>query len=392
MRGIKRILGGLLLAAIVASLSGCGASRQVENQAYILVMGLDLSEDGELVITALSPKISGGGGDEGGSSGSGSESGDYLHLSVRGESYERALERLNWAVPRTLNLSQLKLIVFSQELVEQVDCGDLFREIAKTELLFTAAHVVVSAGKAQEFIENLQPTVGTRLSTDIEASIEHYVNYGIAPDSRLATLYYQTESVYSDPLAIYAMLSDEESSGEDGQNGAQPASALSGPAQQVSQKLDSDIKTRYLGAAVFCDGRYCGLLDGGETVLANLLTDSLNLFWYTLEDECIKLNTVGKPKIKVDTSADPVKIEISIRLSVSNQDHRIPEEKLRGSLKSDIEALIEHAQRMGAEPFGFAEVAARNFLTLDQWQDFDWREKFRRADVEIKLRFEQLNT
>ena len=213
MRAIKRILGGLLLAAIVIGLSGCGASRQVENQAYILVMGLDLSEDGELVITALSPKISGGGGDEGGSSGSGSESGDYLHLSVRGESYERALERLNWAVPRTLNLSQLKLIVFSQELVEQVDCGDLFREIAKTELLFTAAHVVVSAGKAQEFIENLQPTVGTRLSTDIEASIEHYVNYGIAPDSRLATLYYQTESVYSDPLAIYAMLSDEESSG-----------------------------------------------------------------------------------------------------------------------------------------------------------------------------------
>ena len=211
MRKIKRVLGGLLLLVIAVGLSGCGESRQVENQAYILAMGLDLSEDGELVITALSPKISGGGGDEGGSSGSGSESGDYLHLSVRGESYERALERLNWAVPRTLNLSQLKLIVFSRELVEQVNCRDLFQEIAKTELLFTAAHVVVSAGKAQEFVESLQPTVGTRLSTDIEASIEHYVNYGITPDSRLATLYYQTESVYSDPLAIYAMLSDAES-------------------------------------------------------------------------------------------------------------------------------------------------------------------------------------
>ena len=143
MRRIKRILGGLLLLVIAVGLSGCGESRQVENQAYILAMGLDLSEDGELVITALSPKISGGGGAEGGSSGSGSESGDYLRLSVRGESYERALERLNWAVPRTLNLSQLKLIVFSRELVEQVNCRDLFQEIAKTELLFTAAHVVV---------------------------------------------------------------------------------------------------------------------------------------------------------------------------------------------------------------------------------------------------------
>ena len=89
MRKIKRILGGLLLLFIAACLSGCGESRQVENQAYILAMGLDLNEDGELVITALSPKISGGGSDEGGSSGSGSENSDYLHLSVRGESYER---------------------------------------------------------------------------------------------------------------------------------------------------------------------------------------------------------------------------------------------------------------------------------------------------------------
>ena len=127
-------------------------------------------------------------------------------------------------------------------------------------------------------------------------------------------------------------------------------------------------------------------------MLANLLTDSLNLFWYTLEDECVKLNTVGKPKIKVDTDADPVKIEISIQLSVSNQDQRMRVEKLRDSLKSDIEALIEHAQRMGAEPFGFAEIAARSFATLDQWQQYDWREQFRHADVEIKLRFEQLNT
>ena len=392
MRKIKSILGGLLLLTIAVSLSGCGESRQVENQAYILAMGLDLNEDGDFVITALSPKISGGGGDESGSSGSGSENSDYLHLSVRGESYERALERLNWAVPRTLNLSQLKLIVFSQDLVQQVNCRDLFHEISKTELLFTAAHVVVSEGKAQEFVENLQPTVGTRLSTDIEASIEHYVNYGITPDSRLATLYYQTESVYSDPLAIYAMLSDEEGSGSGEENGAQPASALSGPAEQVSQKLDSDIRTRYLGAAVFCNGEFRGLLDGGETVLANLLTDSLNLFWYTLEDECVKLNTVGKPKIKVDTDADPVKIEISIQLSVSNQDQRMRVEKLRDSLKSDIEALIEHTQRMGVEPFGFAEVAARGFANLDQWQQYDWREKYRHSDVEIKLRFEQLNT
>ncbi len=284
----------------------------------------------------------------------------------------------------------LKLIVFSQELVEAINCADLFEEIAKTELLFTAAHVVVSDCRAQDFLEALEPTVGTRLSTDIDASIEHYVNYGITPDSRLATLFYQTDSVYSDPMAIYAMLAQEGAPGG-GEEDAKEASALSGPAEQVSAELDSDIKTRYLGAAVFSDGSFCSLLDGSETVLANLLSGSLNAFWYTLEDECIKLNIVGSPKIRVNTGADPVKIDISIDLSVSNQDHSMDAGVLRESLCSDIEALIARTQDMGAEPFGFAEIAARRFATLAQWQSYDWKRRYLDADVEIKLEFEQLN-
>ncbi len=392
MDKIKRILCALMVLGVAIGLGGCAESRQVENQAYILVMGMDLDEDRNIVISALSPKISGGSSGESGSSGgSGSE---YLRLSVRGASYEEALERLNWAVPRTLNLTQLKMIVFSRDLVERANCGDLFKEIAKTELLFTAAHVVVSAGNAQEFIEAMEPTVGTRLSTDIAASIQHYVRYGIAPDSRLANLYYRTESVYSDPMAIYAVLSEEKapSGGGGGEGGAQPASALAGPMEEVSKALDSDIRTRYLGAAVFSDGAYRGLLDGGETVLANLLSGSLDLFWYSLEGECIKLNTVGAAKVKVDTDADPARIEVSARLSVSNQDRPLDVEVLRASLRRDLEALIAHAQDMGAEPFGFAEVAARNFATLEQWQDYDWKREFQRAEVQIKLQFEQLNT
>lgn len=394
MRKVKLMLCGLMLLIACVGLSGCAESRQVENQAYILVMGMDLDEEGNFVISALSPKISGGGGQEGSSGG---DNGEYLRLSVRGGSYEEALERLNWAVPRTLNLTQLKMLVFSRDLVERTDCRDLFKEIAKTELLFTAAHVVVSDGNAQEFLEAMQPMVGTRLSTDIEASIEHYVRYGIAPDSRLANLYYRTESVYSDPMAMYALFSEAkpEAGAEAGgaeKGGAQTASALSGPMEEISRALESDMQNRYLGAAVFADGRFRGLLDGGETVLANLLSGSLDLFWYSLEDECIKLNVIASPTVKVDTRSDPARIKISIRLSVSNQDQYIDEEELAGRLRGDLEALIDRCQEMGAEPFGFAEVAARNFATLEAWQNYDWRRKFEQAQVEIRLRFEQLNT
>ena len=53
----KRLAALFLLCALL--LSGCSESNEVENLAYVLILGLDLMDDGQIRVCAQIPKITG---------------------------------------------------------------------------------------------------------------------------------------------------------------------------------------------------------------------------------------------------------------------------------------------------------------------------------------------
>ncbi|MBQ8505995.1 MAG: hypothetical protein IJ466_00950 [Clostridia bacterium] len=378
---MRKLIAFFLAAALPMLLGGCAESRQAENQAYVIAMGLDRTEEGGIEISAQIPKISGSQNSESG--GGSKSSGNYLPISAAAADYVTALERLNWSVPRELNLSQIKIIIISRALASEADFGELMQELVNTEQLFAAADVVVCEGSAKEFVNALSPTLGTRLSADIESTIEHYQSLGVMPDCSLANLNYYTQSVYSDPLAGYAILSGEGAE----TSKAQPASALGGSPQEIMQSAESEITTRYLGAAVFANGSFRGVLNGDQAILTNLINNSLDSFRYVFDGDTLELSPMGQCRISVDTKENPARIAISLNLSISGQNKTPDVNKLREALKGDMMEAISLARDMGADPFGFAEAAARDFLTLQEWLDYDWRSRFQDAEIEIKLRF-----
>lgn len=376
MRRIKCIFLSLLLLSLPLLLGGCTDSHQVENQGFVIVLGVDRGNTGALRLTAQLPKISSG-QDTGGEGGSGGSSGKYFPVSVEAQDYEHALERLSWAIPRDMNLSQIKMIAISDELAREEGCRELLFDIAKTERLFTAADVVVCEGSAKDFISALTPLFGTRLSTDIESTLDHYLGLGIIPDASLANLTYLSHSVYSDPLAGYALLEKEKA--------VPTGSALSGSLDEISGSFESEFPTRYLGAAVFVDGRFRGVLNGDQAILTNLITDTLHSFRYVCSGESLEFSPIGNTDVEVDTSVEPAQIRLRIRLAISMQQDMPPDEEIIQTLERDMHEVISYAQELGAEPFGFANAAAHNFLTLKEWQAYDWRSHFSDAKIEIKL-------
>lgn len=383
MKGGKRIKLAPLIAALVIALSGCSASMQVENQAYVIVMGLDREADGRLRMCVQIPKIAGN-SEESQSDASSGGSGNYTRLEVRAEGFNEALEKLSWAAPRRLNLSQLKLIVLSKALAQEGDNARLIRDIAQTERLFTAARVAVCEGSACEFVAAISPSMGLRMSSDVESTLEYYKERGFVPEGYLAELHYQTESVYSDPLAIYAVLRPSE--GEKEQK-AQAAFAFDGSTDALSEDNSSGIPTRYLGSAVFVNGQMRGSFNAQQTIFANLLRNSLDSFNYNSNGQSIGIVPVRSTFIRVDSSVDPMRIRVSARLSIAAQDAAPDEEQLRDDLTRDIKDVFRAAQQMGAEPFGIAEKAAARFATLDEWVAFNWRERFQTARLEVELFF-----
>lgn len=370
----------------IASLSGCALTSQVEDQAYVLVMGLDRTASNQLEMTVQIPRISGSSTE--GTSGGGKE--NYMQMSVTAADFEGALNELDWASPRNVNLAQMKLIVISRDLASEPEFRDMIANIAQTERLFTASKVAVCEGSAKEFVTAIRPYIGIRVSTDIEAMFDHYNDCGFVPESSLADLYYQTESIYSDPMVTYALLNQKAiQKEEEKEEKSAPTAAFIQSVQHASDAYESEIPTRYLGSAVFSQGRMSVLLNGGETILANLLRNELDSFRYESNGQSLEFVPTRPVRLKVNTDVLPVRITMKIALSYAAQEKTPNEALLKAELQRDIEALIKTTQQAGVEPFGFAERAARNFLTLSDWVDFDWKRQYSNAQIDVDLRFAQ---
>ena len=92
---MRIVSAAIIFCTITCLLSGCSTALQVENQAYVLTMGLDKQEQG-LKLTVQVPKIVSSGEQENASPGSGS----CFRFSSEGESCEEAIEKLGWVIPR----------------------------------------------------------------------------------------------------------------------------------------------------------------------------------------------------------------------------------------------------------------------------------------------------
>lgn len=373
-----------LLLALCMLLGGCSESREVENQAYALVLGVDRDPaDGMIELTIQIPKIGSPSGSGSVAESGGSKSGSpYLVVSAKGSNYFQALESLEWSVTRELNLSQMKLLIVSEEFARDPEFASTISQVADTYHLYTAAHFVVCDGSAKQFISGQETIIGTRLSTEIVAMFEHYVIHGYIPNITFADTYYALNSFYSDPMAIWGFSSAQSTSTE---TGIKEAATLIDPEGEPGNLVDSPSSRHYLGAMVFRNGVMAEKLDGKHMLFTNLILGDLSTFNYDYEDETYQMTLLGKPKYRVDIDGDQVSIRVSVQLSSIAQSNSDEELNFETSIEQDILETIQYCQDRGIEPFGFAEKAARKFLTIQDWLAFDWHARFSSAAIDVDV-------
>ncbi len=367
MRRIRLIA---LLAGIALLLCGCGVSGEVENQAYVLVLGVDRLDEGQLELTARVPRI---GKSKPGDSGEGG--GDYLTFSASGSDYPQALEALEQATPRQMNLSHIELLVASEALAREQGFASFVSRIAETPHLYTTARFVVCEGRARDFIEAQETVIGTRLSSEIDAMLDHYAQRGYIPDARFADAHYLMGSVYGDPLAILGFTAQPAES---------PALSLIGPSSPT-EGIASPMGQRFWGAALFYEGRMIGALDARQTMILNLIRGGGGAIPFECDGRSYTLTPEGRTRREVRLEHDGAVLRVTLRLNTLDDVCDQDAARLEDDLKAAILNVIYECQRVGAEPFGFSECAAGHFSTLADWQAFDWREKYADARVEADV-------
>ena len=369
---MRRCIAAAVLVAVGMSLSACSPSMEVENQAYVLVMGIDRTEDGEIELTIRIPKI---GQSESSNGGGKDEASPYLTYAVRAGSYARAIDALQVMVPRELNLSHIKLIIASERIAGRSDFRELVDQIAETPHLYNTARVIVCEGSAGDYAKRMDSVIGTRLSAEIDAWFDHCIQQGFIPDSCFADVYYASNSLYSDPTASWGFMDSGEAD--------RAASLNLDSSMRRDAVMESPSQLFLSGAAVFRGGTLALRLDTGETQLLNLALNQTRSISVALAGKSYELTRAHRSKKSVSSEKNNPRVELEISLTCEDQITNGQASAIEAALTDSLLALVRKCQSSKVDPFGFAELAAGRFLTTGEWIDYDWRSRFAHAKPRI---------
>lgn len=361
---MHRMTLSALIVVLALILCGCQDTGEVENQAYVLVLALDVDGDGGLALTARVPRI--GRSDTQGEKGDSGNS-SYLTFSVSAPSWSQALDALQWATPRRINLSHIEMIVVSEVLASRSSFLGLMNEMANTPHLYTNARLVICQRSARDFLEAGETVIGTRLSSELHTMLSQYARQGYIPDACLADACYSANGIYGDPVAIWGDLSDA---------GSEKDAPIS--------VTESPMKQRFSGAALFLGGRFVRTLSKPETRLLNVVRGQCVTLSYSWRDRTVELPLRSSAR-KVRIDGEDTTLILCLKLDGPSGLAETDRKALERSIRNAIARLVSSCQRQGLDPFGFAEAAAGHFMTVPQWVAFDWRARYARTPLDIDV-------
>lgn len=337
-------------------------------------MGVDTNDNSDCVVSIQIPSITGSSGSANGESGMDS----YVVSTATAHTFLEALVLLQATTPRELDYRQMVSFVASQRIASSPVFPEILTELMHTYEIYHAPQLIVCAGEAAAFLESQRPEIGTRLSSSVSAMLDNYQRQGYIPLAELSRVYYLSQSIYHDPVAIYAATPDQEHY----RNVAPDNVGESYPGSLPHTGL---ARNEYMGTALLKDGVMVGTLDGTQTQILNLLTGTTDDMVYFVEEKNMLLERVGI-HMGVDIAQDgAVTLRADIHLTVKPLTSAPDPQEVREKFLSDLTGLISTCQALQTDPFGFALLAASQFDTVPEWSAFLWPERFAQATLALDV-------
>ncbi len=380
----------ILLALLLPS--GCWDRRELEEQAYVVAVGIDTTDDPEYNIytyqIVIPSKLIGGG--EGGAGGA--EGGkSHFETSIRARTMFTAQDTLQATVSRRITLLQCRALLVS-EAVARRGMLPAIRVLTRTPELRRTLLLAVVPGKAMDLLNKVEPKLQDNLNKYYEELTFANEYTGFTTISTINTLAKAVESGGEDAVITLTAL----------KGGTLDETVSNAQAGELPRAKGEN--QEFLGVAVFHNDKMVGKLGKLETEVLNMLNGDWHVGPYTIKDPMEPQFDLGlflyenrRPELDVDTATDPVTVNIMLRMNArlvsqfGKTDYTLAENKTRleQALKQTVEErcqrLVERAQgEFKADVFKIGNRAVKKqFLTWPEWRDFDWEEKFPQADIRV---------
>ncbi|OPX90455.1 MAG: Spore germination protein A3 precursor [Pelotomaculum sp. PtaB.Bin104] len=404
MRAAK--IFALFLAALsLLFLTGCFGSRETDETAYVLAMGFDKGEKDNLVVTVsiANPKViagmAGGGG-----GGKGADGNSFIVQSVETMGPLAGLEQFNTATSRHLSLLHTKAFIISEELAGE-GLVQWFSSLSRYYELRATSFVFVCRGKAKDFLEKNRPPLEISPTKQYELIGSLSEAHGLYHDTTFKEFYEQTKSWSIQPTLPLAAI--HEGGLETAKPGVKKGGELSlGKYIAGEAPITGENKAQFEGTAVFREDKMVGMINGEETSFYLMLRGKfenglMNMFdpLATPQPLALLVHQARSPKYVTHIGEDgSVTVDIDLYLEadlagmLSGINYESPEYKpfleaaFSQYVQEGCEKLIKRTQEeFKSDIFGFGEQLKSHFWTVQPWRDFNWRERYPEAQVNVTV-------
>ena len=403
---MRRIISLILICGIPLTLfTGCFDAWEVTEMAYVYSIGIEKGVTDKLRMTIQVPSMKGGkgGGESGGGEG-GQKQSDIETITIDCPTFYSGVNMVNSFLSRQLNYMHAKYLVFSESLARE-GIDTYITALVRGRQIRRQMNIIVTKGSASEFLKEHTTAVSSSLSKKQQNMIDQGGNTGFFSETTYGDMINVSKASYSQAIAILAAVNDD-SRFKDGEGKGDTPFKTSGDYYAGELVRKGGSKVEFLGTAVFDGGKMVGELNGDETRTLLMLRGEFERGFFAVEDPKKSDTTITldvrmqkKPNVKVQFQDGEPIIDVKVFLEgdilgiQSTVDYEgkelkpLIENEFKRLMKEQIDKTIKKCQNLNSDVFKFGTVAAMHFLTIEEWEKYDWFEKFKYAQVNTQVNF-----
>jgi germination protein, Ger(x)C family len=378
---IKKALQILLILSMVF-ITGCWNSKEVNNIAISVCMGIDKIDNGYmLTVQIINPKVIA-------SKKTVNESPVILYTDTGSDLFE-IMRKLTTQCPRKIYSSHMRMVVFGEEVARE-GIQDIIDYLARDHDFRTDFYFIVAkdttAKSVLSTLTRLEAIPGIEMYNSLKASEK---NWAPTKSIRIVELINSIAADGKNPVITGIEVTD-------GANNSDSVDVLK---QTGSIKK---LKYTYLGA--FKKDKLIGWLNENESKGYNYMVGNVkSTVGYVYVDnkkitiEVLKTKSDIKVSMEKDKPVVEVKIKITCSVSAVDGDFDVTKEENLNKINKEVsektklvcEKVLEKAQgEFKADIFGFGEAIHRQYPAL--WAELkdNWNEEFISLPVNIKVETE----
>ncbi|MBZ4653011.1 MAG: gerBC1 [Peptococcaceae bacterium] len=408
MKGKTRKISFILLFSFLFLFAqGCWGSRETDELAYILAIGIDKGKENIIQVTfqiALPRALGGGGG--GGGGGEGGKSTEIV--SIEASSLFGALQLANAFVSRDLTFIHNKVVVVSEEIARE-GLDKYINPLVRSREIRRNNFLLVTKGKARDFLEKNQSILEKNPSRQFELLLQAKNFTGFMPFATIQQYHSSLKTPGRQPITALVGVNE-------GKEGKEKEKSFVEKIEREVAYIPGEIprqggnKAEVIGLAVFNGGKLVGYLNGAETRFYQMVTGDFQSAIFTFPDPqkagdsfvlVVELKKGRSPAIKATFPQGRPVIEVNLILEGEIFSIQSGINYKRGQKEADLQKFLEDyisqevrkviaktQKEFKSDIFGFGERTRTYFWTWKDWENFDWLERYPQAEIKVNTRVE----